>query len=87
MVVVVAVVAVRTIGLECLASGGGDSRYRKTQQERCSSSCSCCTSSCLHSIVLGATPGQLHNGPIVRAAGPASWVLCNAQLVGQGVPA
>jgi len=31
---------------------------------------------------LGATPGQLRNGPIVPAAVPASGVLFTAQLVG-----
>ena len=29
---------------------------------------------------LGATPGQLRNGPTVPAASPASRVLCTAQL-------
>ena len=38
-------------------------------------------------LQLCATPGQLHNGPIVPAAGPASRVLCSTQLVGKGVPA
>jgi len=40
-----------------------------------------------HDGALGATPGQLRNGPIVPAAGLASRVLCTALLVGQGVPA